>query len=71
MKARPDLSAWLPLPEGVTPSDATVFPDGFRGGGAATGSKPSGALDLGIVLCDEPAVTSAAKFTRPPRPQHR
>ncbi len=63
MKARPDLSRWLPLPEGVTPSAPEVFPDGFRGGAAATGSKPSGALDLGIVLCDEPAVTSAAKFT--------
>lgn len=63
MKARPDLTRWLPLPAGVVESPAEVFPDGFRGGAAATGSKPSGALDLGIVVCDEPAVTSAAKFT--------
>ena len=61
MKSRPDLSAWLPLPAGVTPSAADVLPDGFRAGGAATGSKPSGALDLGIVVCDEPGVTSAAQ----------
>ena len=63
MKARPDLSRWLPMPEGVTPSAPELLPAGFRAGGAATGSKPSGALDLGIVVCDEPGVTSAARFT--------
>lgn len=63
MNERPDLSAWLPLPVGTTPSDPAVLPAGFRAGGAATGSKPSGALDLGVMVCDEPAMTSAARFT--------
>lgn len=63
MNERPDLSRWLPLPDGVTPSDPAVLPQGFRAGGIAAGGKPSGARDLGIVVCDEPAMTSAARFT--------
>ncbi|MDQ8044880.1 MAG: bifunctional glutamate N-acetyltransferase/amino-acid acetyltransferase ArgJ [Solirubrobacteraceae bacterium] len=63
MKARPDLSAWLPLPEGVVPSDASVLPGGFRAGGVAAGGKPSGDPDLGILVCDAQEMTSAARFT--------
>ncbi len=63
MNERPDLSPWLPLPAGVTVSDASQLPAGFRAGGAATGSKPSGGLDIGVVVCGEPAMTSAARFT--------
>ncbi|MBJ7472479.1 MAG: bifunctional glutamate N-acetyltransferase/amino-acid acetyltransferase ArgJ [Solirubrobacteraceae bacterium] len=63
MNERPDLSRWLPVPEGVTLSDAAQLPAGFRAGAAATGSKPSGALDLGVIMCDEASMTSAAHFT--------
>lgn len=63
MNARPDLSRWLPFPDGVTAGDASTLPAGFRAGGASAGSKPSGALDLGVLVCDEPAMTSAARFT--------
>jgi glutamate N-acetyltransferase/amino-acid N-acetyltransferase len=63
MNARPDLSRWLPLPSGVTPSDAATLPTGFRAGGVSAGSKASGARDLGVLVCDAPAMTSAARFT--------
>lgn len=63
MKQRPDLERWLPLPGGVSLGDAALLPAGFRAGGISAGSKPSGALDLGVITCDEPAMTSAARFT--------
>lgn len=63
MNERPDLSRWLPIPGGARVIPADALPAGFRAGAAATGSKPSGALDLGVMICDEPAMTSAAKFT--------
>ncbi|MFT4035410.1 MAG: bifunctional glutamate N-acetyltransferase/amino-acid acetyltransferase ArgJ [Patulibacter sp.] len=63
MDARPDLSRWLPLPEGVAESDAALLPAGFRAGGIVAGGKPSGARDLGVVVCDQPEMTSAARFT--------
>lgn len=63
MKQRPDLSRWLTIPEGATPSDPAELPAGFRAGAANAGSKPSGASDLGVIVCDEPQMTSAARFT--------
>ena len=63
MKQRPDLERWLPLPDGVSLGDSALLPTGFRAGGISAGSKPSGALDLGVLTCDEPAMTSAARFT--------
>ncbi|MEH3055303.1 MAG: bifunctional glutamate N-acetyltransferase/amino-acid acetyltransferase ArgJ [Patulibacter minatonensis] len=63
MKERPDLSRWLELPEGAVPSDAAALPAGFRAGGASAGSKPSGAMDLGVIMCDEREMASAARFT--------
>ncbi len=63
MNARPDLSRWLPFPDGVRAGDPSTLPAGFRAGGASAGSKPSGALDLGVLVCDAPAMTSAARFT--------
>lgn len=63
MKSRPDLAPWLPETPGVTPIQAGPLAPGFRAGAAATGSKASGALDLGVLVCDEPQTTSAAKFT--------
>ncbi len=63
MKQRPDLDRWLPLPDGVRLRDPAPLPAGFRAGGVSAGSKPSGALDLGVIHCTEPAMASAARFT--------
>jgi glutamate N-acetyltransferase / amino-acid N-acetyltransferase len=55
-------SRWVPRPVHVR--DSTAIPAGFRLDGIACGVKDpaSGTLDLGLVLCDEPAVVSAARF---------
>ncbi|CAB4939738.1 unannotated protein [freshwater metagenome] len=62
----PGFSArWVPLPEGVVLApDPDVLPAGFRAGGVAAGIKPSGGTDVGLIVCDAPDVTSAARFTR-------
>jgi glutamate N-acetyltransferase/amino-acid N-acetyltransferase len=39
------------------------LPAGFRAAGLACGMKPSGKHDLGLLICDGPAPTSAARFT--------
>jgi glutamate N-acetyltransferase/amino-acid N-acetyltransferase len=46
------------LPEG------SGLPAGFRAAGAAGGIKPTGALDVGLMVCDSPGVASAARFTK-------
>ncbi|HEY5316732.1 MAG TPA: bifunctional glutamate N-acetyltransferase/amino-acid acetyltransferase ArgJ [Solirubrobacteraceae bacterium] len=56
-------SRWVERPEHVTEL-AGGLPAGFRAAGFAAGIKPSGDLDVGLVVCDEPEVTSAARFTR-------
>jgi glutamate N-acetyltransferase/amino-acid N-acetyltransferase len=58
-------SRWVEVPEGVTelPPDAGL-PAGFRAAGVAAGLKPSGARDVGLLVSDAPATTSAARFTR-------
>lgn len=63
MKARPDLSAWLPVPAGAVVSDPAVLPGGFKAGGVAAGGKASGEPDLGIIVCEAPEMTSAARYT--------
>ena len=40
------------------------LPAGFRAAGVACGLKPSGAPDLGLLVCDAPDTVSAARFTR-------
>ncbi len=40
------------------------LPKGFRAAGVGCGIKESGALDLGLLVSDAPATTSAARFTR-------
>jgi glutamate N-acetyltransferase / amino-acid N-acetyltransferase len=40
------------------------LPGGFRAAGVAAGLKPSGAPDVGLLTCDRPDCTSAARFTR-------
>ncbi|MEA2196289.1 MAG: glutamate N-acetyltransferase / amino-acid N-acetyltransferase [Solirubrobacteraceae bacterium] len=55
-------SRWVERPAHVTELDGGL-PSGFRAAGFAAGVKASG-LDVGLLVCDEPGVTSAARFTR-------
>lgn len=61
----PFSSRWAPLPEHcrIAP-DPDVLPEGFRAAGVAAGIKPSGGTDVGLLVCDAPETTSAARFTR-------
>ena len=61
----PFTSRWVPLPEHARLlDDPDVLPDGFRAAGVAAGIKPSGGTDVGLLVCDAPDTTSAARFTR-------
>jgi glutamate N-acetyltransferase/amino-acid N-acetyltransferase len=40
------------------------LPAGFRAAGVAAGLKPSGGLDVGMLVCSSPDCVSAARFTR-------
>jgi glutamate N-acetyltransferase / amino-acid N-acetyltransferase len=55
-------SRWVEVPDEL--SDAAGLPQGFRAAGAAAGIKPSGAPDVGLLVCDGPEPVSAARFTR-------
>ncbi len=55
-------SRWVTAPAHVRELPAGL-PRGFRAAGVACGIKESGALDLGLLLSDAPATTSAARFT--------
>jgi glutamate N-acetyltransferase/amino-acid N-acetyltransferase len=58
-------SRWVEVPEGVTElAPDAGLPAGFRAAGVAAGLKPSGARDVGLLVSDAPATTSAARFTR-------
>lgn len=56
-------SRWLQTPAHVT-SNPGQLPGGFRAAGVACGIKPSGGLDLGLMVCSAPDCVSAARFTR-------
>jgi glutamate N-acetyltransferase/amino-acid N-acetyltransferase len=56
-------SRWVDCPEHVSETGWTALPAGFRAAGVAAGLKPSGALDVGLLVADDPATTSAARFT--------
>jgi glutamate N-acetyltransferase / amino-acid N-acetyltransferase len=56
-------SRWIDTPAAATEVSAGL-PRGFRAAGVAAGIKDSGAPDVGLVVCDSPDVTSAARFTR-------
>ncbi|HEX7609779.1 MAG TPA: bifunctional glutamate N-acetyltransferase/amino-acid acetyltransferase ArgJ [Solirubrobacteraceae bacterium] len=57
-------SRWVPAPEHVRElPPGSGLPAGFRAAGVAAGIKPSGKPDVGLLVCDEPGVTSAARFT--------
>jgi glutamate N-acetyltransferase / amino-acid N-acetyltransferase len=56
-------SRWLDVPDHVTELEGGL-PAGFRASGVACGLKPSGGLDLGLLVSDGPETVSAARFTR-------
>jgi len=56
-------SRWVPKPDHVTELDGGL-PAGFRAAGVAAGLKRDGALDVGLLVSDVEATTSAARFTR-------
>ena len=56
-------SRWVERPGHVSELDRGL-PAGFRAAGVAAGIKPSGSLDVGLMVCDAPEVTSAARFTQ-------
>jgi len=56
-------SRWVQAPEHVREASGGGLPGGFRAAGVACGIKASGLPDLGIVVADPPATTSAARFT--------
>ena len=55
-------SRWVERPGPVSELEPTALPAGFRAAGAAGGIKPDG-LDVGVLVSDEPATASAARFT--------
>ena len=57
-------SRWVEVPEWVREDPAGGLPAGFRAAGVAAGIKPSGGTDVGLLVCDVPETTSAARFTR-------
>ena len=56
-------SRWVQAPAHVAEAEPGL-PQGFRAAGVACGLKPSGGLDLGLLVSDAPDTTSAARFTR-------
>jgi glutamate N-acetyltransferase/amino-acid N-acetyltransferase len=55
-------SRWVERPAHVAELEPTALPAGFRAAAVAAGLKPRG-LDVGVLVSDEPATTSAARFT--------
>jgi glutamate N-acetyltransferase/amino-acid N-acetyltransferase len=56
-------SRWVEAPGHVRELDGGL-PEGFRAAGVACGLKPSGGLDLGLLVSDAPDTVSAARFSR-------
>jgi glutamate N-acetyltransferase/amino-acid N-acetyltransferase len=59
----PFASRWVERPAHVAEAGGGL-PEGFRAAGVACGLKPSGGLDLGLLVSDAPDTVSAARFTR-------
>ncbi|MCW2983363.1 MAG: argJ, partial [Conexibacter sp.] len=57
-------SRWVDVPDSVREVEGAPLPAGFRAAGAAAGIKPSGGLDVGLLVSDGEDTTSAARFTR-------
>ncbi len=57
------VSRWVPAPAHVSDLGRDAgLPAGFRAAGVASGLKGDGVLDLGLLVCDSSATTSAARF---------
>jgi glutamate N-acetyltransferase / amino-acid N-acetyltransferase len=56
-------SRWVERPAHVAERPQTQLARGFRAAGVAAGIKPSGDLDVGLLVCDEADCTSDARFT--------
>ena len=56
-------SRWVERPAHARELEPTGLPRGFRAAGVAAGIKPR-ALDVGLIVADEPETASAARFTR-------
>ncbi|HEX3734817.1 MAG TPA: bifunctional glutamate N-acetyltransferase/amino-acid acetyltransferase ArgJ [Solirubrobacterales bacterium] len=54
----------MEAPEGVEELDPTQLAPGFRAAGAHCGLKGGGKTDVGLLVCDEEAVSSAMVLTR-------
>jgi glutamate N-acetyltransferase/amino-acid N-acetyltransferase len=57
-------SRWVDAPDGVEELDPARLALGFRAGGAHCGLKGGGKTDVGLIVCDEEAVSSAMVLTR-------
>ena len=58
-------SRWVEQPPHVTELDGDRgLPALFRAAGVTAGIKPSGAPDIGLIVCDAPEPATAARFTR-------
>ncbi|TMM05033.1 MAG: bifunctional glutamate N-acetyltransferase/amino-acid acetyltransferase ArgJ [Actinobacteria bacterium] len=58
------MSRWVQLPAHARDVADGRLPLGFRAAAAAAGLKPSGGLDVALLVCDAPGCVSAARFTR-------
>ena len=56
-------SRWVEEPAGVEQLDPAQLAPGFRAAGAHCGLKKGGGTDVGLLVCDEPEVTSAMVLT--------
>ncbi|MGD9734511.1 MAG: bifunctional glutamate N-acetyltransferase/amino-acid acetyltransferase ArgJ [Solirubrobacterales bacterium] len=56
-------SRWVEEPAGVEQLDPARLAPGFRAGGAHCGLKKSGGTDVGLLVCDDPTVSSAMVLT--------
>jgi glutamate N-acetyltransferase/amino-acid N-acetyltransferase len=57
-------SRWVEQPAHVRDAPDGTLPKGFRAAAAAAGIKPTGDLDVGLLVSDSPDTTSAVRFTR-------
>jgi glutamate N-acetyltransferase/amino-acid N-acetyltransferase len=57
-------SRWVDPPEGFEELGPAQLAPGFRAAGVACGLKGGGETDLGLLVCDAPAVSSATLLTR-------
>ena len=56
-------SRWVSLPDHAVDAPGGL-PQGFRASGVACGLKPSGGVDIGLLVSDSVGTVSAARFTR-------